>query len=71
MLEGTGFSMFFLAHYLLAVKYLAVATQVPLILMGKTPEKPSQCMRVLHWVMLSLNVFSGILDGLAVGYYDQ
>lgn len=70
--EGTGYSTFLLAHYLLAIEYHGVATRVPDILMGKPRQQPSKLKSCLHRMMLFLNGFSGVLDVIAFGlYYEQ
>lgn len=70
-LEGSGYSTFLLAHYLLAVKYHGIATKVPQKLMGKPHLEPSNLKKCLHKFMLFLNGFSGVLAAVAFGlYYD-
>jgi hypothetical protein len=61
---GFDYGCFSIAHYLLAVEYRRMATNVPLLLEGK-PEKPvTSCERFTYWTLLILNVLAGFFTGL-------
>jgi hypothetical protein len=55
-----------LAHYLLADKYRRMATNMPLILEGKQIVEKSACGKVVHWMLLVLNIAVPVLFDAAL-----
>jgi hypothetical protein len=62
------YSMFGVAHFLLAVKYRTMAINVPLLLRGKDKYIPTTKDNVTYWSLIAVNIiapiFSGILGSL-------
>lgn len=59
ILEGAAFATFNLAHYILAVNYDEIATQVPAMLEGEPEVKQSKTRKVFYWVLKISCVLSG------------
>lgn len=63
---------FNLAHYLLAVKYLGIATKVPARLDGKPEQPESRFYTISYWFMLISNIVTALLFGVSITlFYSQ
>ena len=72
---GIGLSLdqmpFCVSHYLMAVKYQDMARVVPDLLRGKKEKPRTTTAKVIHWVLLTLNILAPSLYGWAVIDYDR
>jgi hypothetical protein len=72
---GIGLSLdqmpFCVSHYLMAVKYQDMARVVPDLLRGKKEKPRTTTAKVIHWVLLTLNILAPLLYGWAVIDYDR
>lgn len=55
-------SMFCLAHWMLAIKYKAIADKVPLVLARKVPPPMSKCELIWTSILMALNLFMPLLE---------
>lgn len=55
------YGMFSITHFLLAVKYRKMATNVPRLLTGLPEKKETVCDAVVYWLLLSLNIAAPLL----------
>lgn len=55
------YGMFCISHFMLAVRYRKMATNVPLLLDGKTEKLPTTCEKVIYWTLLTLNIAAPLL----------
>lgn len=69
MFEGTGFSTYNLAMFLLATKLHNISTEVPLMLEGKPKEETTMADKAGYWLMLALNILTGPAYTIAAGFY--
>lgn len=58
------YSMFGVAHFLLAVKYRSMAINVPLLLQGKDQEIPTTKDNVIYWSLITGNIIAPIFYGI-------
>lgn len=69
--EGFFLGAFNLAHYLIAVKYQWIATNVPKLLNGDDVTNPTKCTKIVHWLVSAGNVTISMAYGvLAAAYYN-
>ena len=67
---GVYYTMFNVAHFLLAEKYSTIAKRIPAQLDGKPEPVVTTCDTVTWWVLLFCNVASGLVYGYSlIPYY--
>lgn len=74
-LEGTTLATFNFAHYILAVNYDEIATQVPAMLEGEPEVQQSKTRKVFYWALKISCVLSGasytVSEAVFYNTYDR
>ena len=66
---GVDYLTFSVAHFMLASKYSKMATNIPLLLEGKSEKPVTTCDRIFYWTMLALNFLAGFCTGLFLLFF--